>query len=171
IGDGQGEGTITNDDDAQLVISQLYGGGGNAGASFKNDFIELFNQGTSTIDFSVTSYSLQYASSTSNFGSTSVTNTFDLTSGIVGPHQYFLVELAGGASGANLPAPDAIGGISMAAGTGKVALVRGTGALPATTCPIDPLITDFVGYGSGPNCFEGSGTAPAPGNTPISENS
>ena len=29
----------------QVVISQIYGGGGNAGASLKNDFIELFNRG------------------------------------------------------------------------------------------------------------------------------
>ena len=29
-----------------LVISQVYGGGGNAGATLKNDFIELFNRGT-----------------------------------------------------------------------------------------------------------------------------
>jgi len=26
-----------------IVISQIYGGGGNAGSTFKNDFIEIFN--------------------------------------------------------------------------------------------------------------------------------
>ncbi len=26
-----------------VVISQVYGGGGNSGATYKNDFIELFN--------------------------------------------------------------------------------------------------------------------------------
>ena len=31
---------------ANIVISQVYGGGGNSGATFKNDFIELYNLGT-----------------------------------------------------------------------------------------------------------------------------
>ena len=29
----------------QLRISQVYGGGGNAGSTLKNDFIEVFNRG------------------------------------------------------------------------------------------------------------------------------
>src|SRR5438045_2466793 len=33
-----------------LVISQVYGGGGNSGATFKNDFIELFNRGSSPVN-------------------------------------------------------------------------------------------------------------------------
>ncbi len=33
-----------------IVISQVYGGGGNSGATYKNDFIELFNRGTTTVD-------------------------------------------------------------------------------------------------------------------------
>ena len=43
ISDGQGVGTIQNDDTANLVISQVYPGGGLTNASFTNDFIELFN--------------------------------------------------------------------------------------------------------------------------------
>ena len=35
-----------------IVISQVYGGGGNAGATLKNDFIELYNLGGSTVDVS-----------------------------------------------------------------------------------------------------------------------
>jgi hypothetical protein len=31
---------------ATIVISQIYGGGGNSGATLRNDFIELFNRGT-----------------------------------------------------------------------------------------------------------------------------
>ena len=54
VADGQGVGTIANDDEAppitsNVVISQVYGGGGNAGATLKNDFIELFNRGTSSV--------------------------------------------------------------------------------------------------------------------------
>src|SRR5204862_3874537 len=48
---------------------------------------------------------------------------------------------------------------------GKMALVQGIAALAAQTCPTDPNIADLIGYGSGPNCFEGPATAPAPGTT------
>ena len=64
----------------------------------------------------------------------------------------------------------------MAATSGKIALVIGTAALPAVTCPGDDgnppfnpnnvAIADFVGFGSSANCFEGSvGPAAAPSNT------
>src|SRR5207302_1856495 len=43
-----------------VVISQVYGGGGNSGATLKNDFIELFNRGSAAID--VSAWSVQYAS-------------------------------------------------------------------------------------------------------------
>lgn len=46
---------------SNVVISQVYGGGGNSGATFKNDFIEIFNRGVSAIDIS--GWSVQYASS------------------------------------------------------------------------------------------------------------
>jgi predicted extracellular nuclease len=45
-----------------VVISQLYGGGGNSGATLKNDFVELYNAGTSAV--SLAGWSLQYNSST-----------------------------------------------------------------------------------------------------------
>ncbi len=32
---------------ANLVISQVYGGGGNTGAQYTHDFVELFNRGSS----------------------------------------------------------------------------------------------------------------------------
>ena len=32
-----------------IVISQVYGGGGNTGAPYTHDFIELFNRGTTTV--------------------------------------------------------------------------------------------------------------------------
>ena len=51
-----------------IVVSQVYGGGGNTGAPFTHDFIELFNRGTSPA--SVDGWSLQYTSATGtgNFG-------------------------------------------------------------------------------------------------------
>ena len=152
--DGQGQGTIQNDDTPLLVISQVYGGGGNTSATYTNDFIEIFNRGTTTVDFSVTPYSVQYAAATSNFS----TNKTDLTSGILLPGHYFLIqEASGGAVGAALPTPDATGTINMAATAGKVALVSGTTALTGSGCPLGVTIVDFLGYGSTANCSE---TAP-----------
>ncbi len=173
---GDGTGTIQNDDVANLVISQVYGGGNNSGAQYRNDFVEIFNRGTTTVDFTITPYSVQYASVGSSFGS-SKTN---LTTGSIAPGKYFLVQESGGSTnGAALPTPDAIGTIAMAATSGKVALVVGTTALSASTCPgddgsspfnpSDSTIADFAGYGDTAatvgQCYEGSGPAPAPSNT------
>ena len=97
-------GTIQNDDTANLVISQVYPGGGLTGASFTNDFIELFNRGTTTVDFSVTPYSLQFLST-----SGSIWAKTDLTSGTLAPGRYFLIKESGGAVGAALPTPGATG--------------------------------------------------------------
>jgi uncharacterized protein (TIGR03437 family) len=155
VADGQGQGTIQNDDTALVVISQVYGGGGNAGASYINDFIEIFNRGTTTVDFSVTPYSVQYAPATSNFS----TNKTDVTSGVLLPGHYFLIrEASGGTAGVSLPTPDASGSINLAATAGKVALVNGTTGLTGSGCPLGAPIVDFLGYGSTANCFE---TAPS----------
>src|SRR5437763_506681 len=35
-----------------IVVSQVYGGGGNSGATFQNDFVELFNAGATAVDIS-----------------------------------------------------------------------------------------------------------------------
>jgi uncharacterized protein (TIGR03437 family) len=161
IGAGHGQGTIENDDTPNLVISQLYAGGGNSGAQYSNDFVEIFNRGATTLSFAATPFSVQYAGATANFGSSKV----DLTSGIIAPGQYFLVKLSGGTNGLPLPTPDATGSIAMAATAGKVALVLGTTALSGSGCPMSPSIVDFVGYGTTASCFEGSGRTPAPGNT------
>ena len=40
-----------------VVISQVYGGGGNTGATFTNDFIELYNRGSAPVD--VTGWTVQ----------------------------------------------------------------------------------------------------------------
>ena len=176
ISDGNGQGIIQNDDTANLVISQAYGGGNNSGATFQNDFVELFNRGTTTIDFAVTPYSVQYAGVGSNFGSSKT----DVTSGTIAPGRYFLVKESGGATnGAPLPTADAAGTINLAATSGKVALVAGTTALSASACPgddgstpfnpVDGTIADFVGYGStaasAGHCYEGAGPATTPSNT------
>ena len=143
-----------------IVISQVYGGGGNAGATLKNDFIELFNRGTSPQ--SLNGWSVQYASAT---GTTwQVTNLTNVT---LQPGQYYLVQEAAGAGGTtNLPTPDATGSINMSSTAGKVALVNTTTAITSgTSCPTGASIIDFVGFGTTANCFEGTGPTPGPSNT------
>lgn len=135
-----------------VVISQVYGGGGNSGATLRNDFVELFNRGDSAVDLD--GWSLQYGSS----GGTTWFNRTNL-SGTIEPGEYFVVQQAAGTGGSqDLPAPDAIGSINMSASAGKIALVTTTDALDGA-CPTDATIRDLVGYG-GANCAEGD---PAPG--------
>ncbi|MEA2236859.1 MAG: hypothetical protein QOC81_1583 [Thermoanaerobaculia bacterium] len=133
-----------------VVISQIYGGGGNGGATYRNDFIELFNPTGATV--SLAGWSVQYSSAT---GSTwQVTN---LTGSIAPGHYYLVQESSNAAVGAVLPTPDASASIAMAAGAGKVALVNQTSALSGT-CPLGITVIDFVGYGSTANCSESAPT-------------
>lgn len=136
-----------------IVISQLYGGGGNTGAPYQNDFVELFNRSAVTVSF--TNWSVQYASaSSSSWSVTPITAT-------LAPGQYFLIKLAAGNScatlpcGVALPAPDATGTTPMSASAGKVALVNSATALPCGAASGDCLpninILDLVGYGSANN--------------------
>ena len=140
----------------QIVISQIYGGGGNSGAAYKNDFIELFNRGSSPV--SLNGWSVQYASSA---GSSWQVTTL---SGTIQPGQYYLIKEAAGSGGTtDLPSPDATGNIAMSATAGKVALVSSATALSGS-CPTANVV-DFVGYGNTTNCFEGTGPAPTLSNT------
>jgi predicted extracellular nuclease len=142
---------------SSIVISQVYGGGGNSGATFKNDFIELYNLSASPVN--VSGWSVQYASATGT--AWQVTNL----SGTIQPGKYYLVQEAVGAGGTtNLPTADATGTIAMSATAGKVALVNTTTALTGA-CPTGATIIDFVGFGGTANCFEGASAAPAPSNT------
>jgi hypothetical protein len=164
--DGQGQGGITDEDGTKLVISQIYGGGGNAGATYTNDFIEIFNRGNRSV--SLNGISVQYSAATSTSGNYSVTV---LPNVALQPGQYFLIQEAGGSTGVPLPIPDATGSIAMAAGTGKVALVNSTVPLSASGCPSGAAIIDFVGYGSTANCREGATSAdnaPGPSNNTMS---
>ena len=164
ITDAQGVGTINNDDcpaAPDVVISQVYGGGGNAGAPLQSDFIELFNPGVTPVN--LTGWSVQYQSATG-------TGTWQVTplTGTIAPGGYYLVKedtgtgCSGLPCGVPLPAPDASGTIAMAAGAGKV-------ALSTTTTPFSgscaSCAVDMVGYGATASCFEGAGPTAGLSNT------
>jgi DNA/RNA endonuclease G (NUC1) len=161
------KGTMDVAPGAKVVISQVYGGGGNGSAPYQNDFVELFNAGVAAQ--SLTGWSVQYASATGtgNFAATPL-------SGSIEPGQYYLVKLAtNGAVGIVLPGFDASGTTNMSGTVGKVALSDQAttlgcngGSNPCTAAQLAHLI-DLVGYGtgaSGANFFEGS-QAPTLSNT------
>ena len=143
-----------------VVVSQVYGGGGNSGATFQNDFVELFNAGATAVDIS--GWTLQYATAAGTSWQTTP------LAGTIPAGRYYLVQLASSAAvGAPLPAPDATGTSNLAATGGKIALVRNATALTcgasAGSCSADASVEDLVGYGNASD-FEGTGSAPAPSN-------
>jgi len=139
-----------------VVISEIYGGGGNSGALYTHDFIEIHNPTGS--DVVMNDWSVQYQGG----GGTGVFTSVAGFSGIIRSHGFFLIQANPGSGGTvPLPSPDAVAGISMAAGSGKIALCSDAIGIGS---PLDPGVVDFVGYGPA-NLFEGPGPAAAPGNT------
>jgi predicted extracellular nuclease len=149
-----------------VVISQVYGGGGSttatSGAPYTTDYVELFNRGATSQ--SIKDWSVQYASAT---GTGSFTTTTLPDASIPAGGYYLVAEATGGSVGSPLTG-DATGGISMAQGAGKVALVVGTaslgcngGSTPCTAAQ-EARIVDLVGYGNA-NYYE---TPPANSQAP-----
>ncbi|MBC7928220.1 MAG: ExeM/NucH family extracellular endonuclease [Bryobacteraceae bacterium] len=147
-----------------VVISQVYGGGGNSGAPLTNDYVELFNRSGAAVNLS--GFSVQYTSATG----TGLFGAVTTLSGTIPVGGYYLVQMSGGTNGISLPTPDATGTASMAAGSGKVVLASTTSGLGcnggSTPCSAaqQAQIIDLVGYGAA-NFFEGTGAAPQLSNT------
>jgi len=155
--------SITNH--AQVVISQIYGGGGNSGAIYSNDFIELYNRGAVAVN--ITGWSVQYASAN---GTTWSLTT--LPTATIQPGKYFLIKQAAGSTPVkDLPTPDFDGttatfgsngiplitGIPMASSSGKIILVN-SAIGEKTTNPTGSQIIDKVAYGTtSVTGFEGTG--------------
>jgi uncharacterized protein len=122
---------------AGVVISEVYGGGGNSGATFTNDFVELYNH--SDVAVEVTGWVVQYFSAGGGGGKTTLT-------GSVAPRHSYLVQMAKGTGGTTaLPTPDAVGTATMSGTDGRIDLSSGT------------ALVDQVGYGSA-NPVEGYAT-------------
>ena len=134
---------------SSVVISQVYCEGG---SNYQNDFIELFNAGTTTVDLST--WSVQMAGATSRLW-LSVP-----LSGTIAPAHHYLV--GGGNAGigdAPLPTPDVSSTFSLDSSTGeKVALVSNQTTLNVTNPVGASGVVDFVGYGTA-NAYEGSRAA------------
>jgi len=145
-----------------VVINEVYGGGGNSGAVLTNDFIELYNSGTTAVNLA--GWSVQYKSATSTAAFSGVTSL----TGSIAPGKTFLIqEASGGSTGAALPVtPDVTGSVNLSATAGVVALVNGTTALNCSTdaACVAAGAQDLVGFGSTANISE-TAPAPAPSNT------
>ncbi|QGU05492.1 ExeM/NucH family extracellular endonuclease [Corynebacterium comes] len=129
--------TPTGDD---VVINEVYGGGGNSGSTYTHDFVELYNPTDAPI--SLEGWTVEYYSATG----TTAANTTTL-SGTVAPGDFYLIQQAKGSGGTEaLPTPDAIGNAAMSGANGKVVFKDAAGNT-----------VDLVGFGSTANLYEGSG--------------
>ncbi|MEW2176572.1 endonuclease/exonuclease/phosphatase family protein [Streptomyces sp. NPDC005406] len=139
------------------VISEVYGGGGNSGATLTRDFVELANSGSAAYDLS--GFSVQYLPGAPSAGSSWQVSA--LTGSVAPGGRYLVAQAAGTGGTVALPAPDVTGTVAMSAASGTVALVSGTTPLTCKTasdCAADTRVVDLVGYGSAV-VREGSGPA------------
>jgi len=115
-----------------IVISEVYGGGGNSGATWRNDFVELYNRSDAAVD--VSGWVVQYYSATGTLPAAGAATL----AGSVPAHHTYLVQMAAGAGGTTpLPAPDATGASAMSAASGRVDLLQA-----------DAAMVDRIGYGT-----------------------
>lgn len=138
---------------AQIVINEIYGGGGNSGSSLKNDYIILKNIGSEIS--SLNGATIQYASASGNFN-----QYHTLPNIVLNPGQSFLIQEGTSGGGAtDLPTPDFIAtdilnfdgspnssfGLQIATNSGKVALVNNSTQI---TDLKSSSIIDLVEYGT-----------------------
>jgi Lamin Tail Domain/Bacterial Ig domain/Immunoglobulin domain len=144
---------------ASLVIAEVYGAGGNSGATLRNDYAVIFNRSAASVTMS--GYSIQYNSAS---GSSSW-QVAALTNAVIPAGGYYLVQMnSSGSNGSGLPTPDSTNNLALAANAGKIALVNNTTALSGAN-PSSSSILDLVGYGSTATGYEGSGPTAAPSAT------
>jgi len=162
--------TVTiHDNDAPLPtnprirISQVYPRGGEPGATFQRDFVELFNADTTAVNIQGWSIIITNFDSSGN----AVTIGGTISSSIpLQPGQHVILTMPGtGTNGQALPAEFSIESVSLGSDSGQIFLIPNGKLVLPFTCPStapDPRgeIADFVAYGAG-TCSAG-GTAPVP---------
>jgi uncharacterized protein len=137
---------------AAVVISQIYGGGGNSGATLRQDFIEIFNNGSSPA--SVGGWSVQYSAATGTaWALTAIPAGTTLPAG-----GYLLVREAAGSGGTVDVNGDVTGTLALSGTAGKVALANTLTALSGSA-PTGGAVVDIVSYGPSASPTEGTPTA------------
>src|SRR5258706_178232 len=102
---------------SSLVINQIYLGTGAGRFEPQNQYLEIFNKGTTTVN--VSTWSLQYA-----VEGTAAWQVFPL-SGSIAQGQYYLIKLTGAAVGnVNLPQPDLTITLTLPQNVGKLLIAN-----------------------------------------------
>jgi MYXO-CTERM domain-containing protein len=169
------EGAETSSDvsaSSQLVISQVFGAGGNASgeagpAPFTHDYVELFNRGAKAVELD--GKAILYAPQHGNFSRGNVTM---LKGKPLQPGEHFLVQMSTSARDGG-PTAESLKADQEATGDEALKLSSSKGVVAITaapeTCVAAPeaaaegareecVLLDKVGYGA--ESFEGSGPAP-----------
>ncbi|CCH27564.1 G-protein coupled receptor-associated sorting protein 2 [Saccharothrix espanaensis DSM 44229] len=139
------------------LIAEVYGGGGNSGATLTQDFVELANRGSAPV--SLAGWSVQYLPASAS--AASQWQVTPLTGSVEAGKRYLVAEARGAGGTVELPAPDATGSIALSATGGTVALVTATAPLTCKTaadCAADTRVRDLVGYGTSTVVREGTPT-------------
>lgn len=153
---------------ADALIAEVYGGGGNSGATLTSDYVELANHGTAAL--AVDGWSVQYLPSAPK--PTSTWQVTALAGSIAAGGKYLVSEAKGSGGTAALPTADATGTINMSATAGTVALVSGKDPLTCLTaadCAADTRVRDLVGFG-GAVVSEGTSAAAGSNTTAVVRN-
>lgn len=126
---------------AGVVINEVYGGGGNSGATFTRDFIELANRGSTAVDLAGWSVQYQPAAANKAWQATPLAGT-------LAPGGYLVVAEAAGTGGTTDVPAQISGSIAMGSASGTVALVSATALLNCTdSAGCRAASVDLVGYG------------------------
>jgi hypothetical protein len=147
-----------------IVISQVYSRGGESGATYRSDFVELFNRGAASVDVSGWTIEVRGIEGQPN---TTFGISFASNNSVVQPGKHFLFEFARGTEGQEIFLPDFpnFGFSPNLSGAGAyVALYRGSHIVHFGSCPSGTDLVDFVGYGTAA-CREGVLNSPAPSAT------
>jgi hypothetical protein len=140
---------------AQIVINEIYAGGGNAGSPFNQDFIEIFNNGavgSSPIDIS--GFTLEYKPATAA-GTFSNLATIPSGTFLAAGQSYVIAVGPVGGTGVAVPSNLVGASTNLATAAGAVRLFN-----------LAMMQVDLVGYGSATNnVFEGLAPAPGGSNT------
>jgi hypothetical protein len=140
-------------------ISQIYTRGGEAGATYQNDFVEIFNAGSTAVNINGWALAVNtFEGTTQQAIGARFNSSFSML-----PGMHLLIRFRGnGTAGQPVPGEfPVINDISLGSTSGQIMLLSPSQKLPAG-CPasfgVNGAVTDFVGYGT-TTCFEG---APAP---------
>ncbi len=138
-----------------LVISEVYGAGGNVGAVLNADFVELYNPTSAAI--SVTGDYIHYRAGTGGSGG----SPFALTGSVPAGGHYLIQMGAAGTNGAALPTPDAVAlpAFTMATAGGQVYLLSSSTPITTTGDQAGAAgVVDMVGA-TGATSFEKTPTS------------